>query len=110
MDDECYYYEQIPPLIRVRAAVQANLANELCSFFSSFFDDKNKLTKHGFLHILLAETIILSTVHTGQMDVEREEYHRGSSREEPPPAVSGSCKEDGKVRSGVRVSAPIKPR
>lgn len=73
-------------------------------------DDKNKLTKPGFLHILLAETIILSTVHIGLMDVEREEYHRRSSREESSLAVSGSCEEDGKVHPGVRASAPARPR
>ena len=71
-----------------------------------FFAAESKiwLTKRLFLHILLAE--INDTVHSAtdsaQMDVEREEYHLRSSREESPPAVSGSCGSNGKVRPGVR--------
>lgn len=43
------------------------------------------------------------------MDAEREEYHLRSSREEPPPAVSGSCGKNGKVRPGVRPKARLSP-
>ncbi|MEZ3507462.1 MAG: hypothetical protein K1W10_11070 [Lachnospiraceae bacterium] len=43
------------------------------------------------------------------MDVEREEYHFRDSREEPSPAENGSCKENGKVRPGVRRIARLTP-
>ena len=47
--------------------------------------------------------MILSIVNT-EMDIEREEYHLSGSREEPSLAVSGSCRENGKVRSGNPVT------
>jgi len=41
--------------------------------------------------------------------VEGEEYHWKRRREEPPSAASGFGREDGKVRSGVRLIARPAP-